>query len=79
MKLLLRTHECEMFAFSKFKDLTQITNNSQFQDKPVPEEISSVCDICNGVILKGGEVKIVMKCGHGFHEECINTWQNNKF
>ena len=20
-----------------------------------------------------------MKCGHGFHEECINRWQNNEF
>ena len=22
---------------------------------------------------------IVIKCGHSFHEECINRWQNNEF
>ena len=63
-----------MFGFSKFNDLAQTTDNSQFQDKTFPEGIRSLCDICNGAIIKGGEVKIVMKCGHGFHKECINRW-----
>ena len=72
MKLLLKSHKCEMFGFSKFKDLAQTTDNLQFQDETFPGGIRSLCNICIGAIIKGGEVKIVMKCGHGFHEECIN-------
>ncbi|EFJ19341.1 hypothetical protein SELMODRAFT_39719, partial [Selaginella moellendorffii] len=35
---------------------------------------SSDCAVCLGDFQEGEDVKILPKCGHGFHVECIDTW-----
>ncbi|XP_039129767.1 RING-H2 finger protein ATL2-like [Dioscorea cayenensis subsp. rotundata] len=37
-------------------------------------EIGSVCAVCLGEIEEGELARIVPKCGHGFHVECIDMW-----
>ncbi|XP_022731460.1 RING-H2 finger protein ATL74-like [Durio zibethinus] len=32
------------------------------------------CPICLGEFAEGEKVRILPKCGHGFHAKCIDTW-----
>ncbi|XP_024538381.1 RING-H2 finger protein ATL5-like, partial [Selaginella moellendorffii] len=38
------------------------------------KRVSSDCAVCLGDFQEGEDVKILPKCGHGFHVECIDTW-----
>ncbi|XP_073282166.1 RING-H2 finger protein ATL74-like [Primulina huaijiensis] len=35
---------------------------------------SSECPICLGEFMDGERVRVLPKCGHGFHVGCIDTW-----
>ncbi|KAG8374473.1 hypothetical protein BUALT_Bualt11G0136000 [Buddleja alternifolia] len=39
-----------------------------------PEIWMTECPICLGEFVDGERVRVLPKCGHGFHVGCIDTW-----
>jgi E3 ubiquitin-protein ligase ATL10/75/76/77/78 len=36
--------------------------------------VGTDCPICLGEFMDGEKVRVLPKCNHGFHVECIDTW-----
>ncbi|GJM85201.1 hypothetical protein PR202_ga01631 [Eleusine coracana subsp. coracana] len=38
------------------------------------EQAGGVCAVCLGDLAPGDRVRVLPKCGHGFHARCVDRW-----
>ena len=59
-----------------YRNIVSITDLNKNSTLEISEDSDEKCTICLDK-YKNKDIKRILKCNHGFHQGCIDTWLEN--